>query len=442
MVGSTRMLPSTVSGKRTKRRPSGWLTALGGSVVAHVGILAALFWFGSLRIGATAEPMAPPDPTWSVLELTTIALPVEIAGQEISDPPLADEAAPRARPWDAHQGERDNPVARTVAPANADGRDRQAPAPDRGQSGGAPLAAAYRLDSSTLRARLTDGARVSQPARLRISRHRASPQAIRQEPRIGIGDSVRTVVPTHAPSPSPAPATLARALGGEPAGAASADAPATRAETPPADGLVAARTTLVHTVGPLDAERGARRFDVERPGRAADDQTQRAASDELHPGLTDFTRASALRAAAAVDGRGPATTPGAVARPSAGSAPAEFGARDPQAAGLEVSDRTLDRRYQRYIQEVSQRVRRIREFPRSLALRLEQGETIVQFVVGIDGRLGDGPRVMKSSGFEEFDAAAVRAVRRAAPFPPMPDPGSARPLPVSLRVTFDNPVVR
>jgi len=181
---------------------------------------------------------------------------------------------------------------------------------------------------------------------------------------------------------------------------------------------------------------------VERPGRAADDQTQRAASDELHPGLTDFTRASALRAAAAADGRGPATTPGAVARPSAGSAPAEFGARDPQAPGLEVSDRTLDRRYQRYIQEVSQRVRRIREFPKALALRLEQGETIVQFVVGIDGRLGDGPRVMKSSGFEEFDAAAVRAVRRAAPFPPMPDPGSARPLPVSLRVTFDNPVVR
>jgi protein TonB len=131
-----------------------------------------------------------------------------------------------------------------------------------------------------------------------------------------------------------------------------------------------------------------------------------------------------------------------VARPSTGLAPAELGARAPQATGPQVEERTLDRRYQRYIQEVSQRVRRIREFPRSLALRLEQGETIVQFVVGIDGRLGDGPRVMKSSGFEEFDAAAVRAVRRAAPFPPMPDPGSARPLPVSLRVTFDNPVVR
>ncbi len=64
------------------------------------------------------------------------------------------------------------------------------------------------------------------------------------------------------------------------------------------------------------------------------------------------------------------------------------------------------------------------------------------FVVDVNGRLGDGPRVIKSSGFEEFDAAAVRAVRRAAPFPPMPDPGKAHPLSVSLRVTFDNPVVR
>jgi TonB family protein len=431
-----------VSGKRTKRRPSGWLIALGGSIVAHLGILAALFAFGGLRIGTSADPVAAPDATWSVLEITPIALPVEIAGDEVSDPPLPDDAGPGPRPWDAHEGEHDNPVARTVAPANADGRDRQAPAPDRGARGGAPPLAAYRLDSSTLRARLTDGARVSQPARLRISSHRASPQAIRQEHRIGIGDSARTVVPTRAPSPAPAPASLARALGGEPAGAAATEASPARAETPPAEGQVGARTTLVHAVGPLDAEAGARRFDVERPGRATDDQTQRAASDELHPGLTDFTRASALRATAMAEGHGPATTPGAVARPSTGSAPAEFGARDPQATGLEVSDRTLDRRYQRYIQEVSQRVRRIREFPRSLALRLEQGETIVQFVVGIDGRLGDGPRVMKSSGFEEFDAAAVRAVRRAAPFPPMPDPGSARPLPVSLRVTFDNPVVR
>ena len=94
------------------------------------------------------------------------------------------------------------------------------------------------------------------------------------------------------------------------------------------------------------------------------------------------------------------------------------------------------------MQEISQRVNRIREFPKRLALRLEQGETIVEFVVRTDGQLGDGPRVVKSSGFEEFDSAAMRAVLRAAPFPPMPGGPSARPLPVSLRVAFENPLVR
>ncbi|HVV51262.1 MAG TPA: TonB family protein, partial [Polyangia bacterium] len=169
---------------------------------------------------------------------------------------------------------------------------------------------------------------------------------------------------------------------------------------------------------------------------------QRTASEEAHPGLTDFSRPAAPRAVALGEGRGPAEAPGAVARPSTGTAPAELGARDPRESGADVDARTLDRRYQRYIDEIRQRVRRIREFPRSLAVRLLEGETIVDFVVDVNGRLGDGPRVVKSSGFEEFDAAAVRAVRRAAPFPPMPDPGSARPLSVSLRVIFDNPVVR
>jgi protein TonB len=168
----------------------------------------------------------------------------------------------------------------------------------------------------------------------------------------------------------------------------------------------------------------------------------RTASNELHPGLTDFSRSASLARAPSPDGRGPGATPGAVARSSTGTAPVLYGARDPAADGPDVNERTAARRYDRYLLEVQSRVHKAMEFPKGLALRLEQGETVVSFLIEIDGRLGDGLRIVKSSGFPEFDNAAVRAVRRAAPFPPMPDRGSARPQRVSMSLTFDNPVIR
>jgi|GEM_PF-2067182 len=416
------------------------MLALGGSALIHAGILVAFGVYGrSGRAEAAAE--AALDPQWAALALATIALPVEVTAIEVTEQPPVDAPPPLARPWDAPPGERDNPVARTRAPAAGDSRDREAPGSDSGLAGGAPLDHAFRLDRSTLRSRLTDGAAEAQPARLRISRRRASPQAIRREPTVGIGDSVGTRVPSRAPI-SPANAAADPTLGGEPAGTALAAAPATLSDAPPLVARVDPNPNAAHAVGPLDAEAGQRAFDTQQSGRAADNRTQRTASDQVHPGITDFSRAAAPQPIALAGGRGPSQSPGAVSRPSAGTAPAELGARNPRGLSRQVDERTLDRRYDRYIEEIRQRVRRIREFPRSLAVRLLEGETIVAFVVDVNGRLGDGPRVIKSSGFEEFDAAAVRAVRRAAPFPAMPDPATARPLSVSLRVIFDNPVVR
>ena len=63
------------------------------------------------------------------------------------------------------------------------------------------------------------------------------------------------------------------------------------------------------------------------------------------------------------------------------------------------------------------------------------------FVVDVNGRIGDGPRVVKSSGFDEFDAAAVGPCgvpRRFLRCPIL----QARPLSMSMRVIFDNPVIR
>lgn len=126
----------------------------------------------------------------------------------------------------------------------------------------------------------------------------------------------------------------------------------------------------------------------------------------------------------------------------AAAAPARSGGAAPADVGPDGDERTRDRQYQRYLQEIQRRVSAVREFPRNLALRLEQGETVVHFVLETDGRISNGVKVLKSSGFDEFDAAATRAVQRAAPFPPLPPARWARPLAVSIRVAFENPVVR
>ncbi len=439
-------MSEAVTTRRAKRRSAGnrqsvgWLFALGASALVHLGILFAFVVYGrSGQPKAAAE--RPLDTRWSALALAPIALPVEVTAIEVTELTPVDAPPPIGRPWDAPPGERDNPAARTRAPAVGDSRDRDAPAPDSGLTGGAPPDRAFRLDRSTLRARLTDGAAEAQPARLRVSRRRASPQAIRREPTVGIGDSVRSAVPSRAPI-SPANAAAAPALGGEPAGAALAAAPAAPSEAPPLVARVDPNPRTLHAVGPLDAEAGQRAFDTQQSGRAADDRTQRTASDELHPGITDFSRAAAPQPIALAEGRGPSQSPGAVSRPAVGLAPSALGARHPRDSGPDVDERTLDRRYQHYVQEINLRVQRVLEFPQRLKVRLEQGESIVTFVVDANGHLREGPRVVKSSGFEEFDAAAVRAVRRSAPFPPLPNFGGSRPFVVSLRVIFDNPVVR
>jgi periplasmic protein TonB len=415
------------------RRPTSWLLGFAGSAVVHVCALAALFAFGRAdrrdgRAPPEASPdtiaMVPVDPAFASADLLATAIPVDVT-------------AP-APAWDADEGDRDSLVPLTAAPSDSDGRHRVAPAPDHGAGGGRPPDHAYRRDDSTLRSRLTDGAAEAQPARLRTSGRPASPQAIRREPVVGIGDSVRTVMPRRTPLPA---ANSTIALGGPdgagPASAAAEALAASAAPPPIPSAELAALAVPSRTTGPLDAEFGARSFDSERPGKAADNDTLRAASNEQHPGLTDFTRPAVPSAAAASDGRGPAPHAGAVARPTSGTAPSELGVPHREATAAEADERARARRYQRYELEIRQRVNRMLEFPRPLAVRLEQGVTVVYFVVGPDGRIADGPRVVKSSGFDEFDSAAVRAVRRGAPFPPMPFM-----LPMSMSVIFDNPVIR
>jgi TonB family protein len=116
-----------------------------------------------------------------------------------------------------------------------------------------------------------------------------------------------------------------------------------------------------------------------------------------------------------------------------------YGARSPQALAADVAERTREREYNRYRQGIAQRLNNVMKFPRNLLLHLEQGEAVVTFDVRPDGSLRARPKLVKSSGFQEFDAEAVDVVLRAAPFARRADTGD---LTISVPVTFENPVVR
>jgi protein TonB len=413
----------------------GWTKAAAGSCLVHALVLLGL-WRGARERPAT-------EATQVVVELKADPTAWDKLAPDGTPPapplPAIDEAV-MPRLSDASEADRDNAVAKTVAPRAGEVRERAAPAPDQGDEGGRLPGAVSRRDRSTLQSRVADADADPQPARLRTSTRSSSPQAVRRERETGVGDSVRTREATRAPSATePTPAPGAPAAMPDVAGpAAGADEPAARAE-PAVVAHASARPEPQTGAGPLDAEKGARQFDVETPGRAADDETRRAASNAAHPSITDFSHAGVTAPADARQGRGPGEAPGAVARPTNGVAPAAYGARDPRELAAEAAERARARVYDRYRQEIQRRVQNVLVFPKVLALRLEQGEAVVTFIVRPDGALGDGPRIVKSSGFEEFDAEAVKAVLRAAPFPRRPE-GTGMSL--SMPVTFENPLVR
>ena len=142
-------------------------------------------------------------------------------------------------------------------------------------------------------------------------------------------------------------------------------------------------------------------FDVERRGRVADDQNRRAVSNALsHPGITDFPRGRDLAISLALRGRGRGAAPGAVAQPTNGVAPAPYGAHNTQELAAETVERTRARVCDRYRHKISAAYKMFSSSLRYSRCVVEQGEAVVFFIVRPDGELGEGPRIVKSSGFE------------------------------------------
>jgi protein TonB len=167
----------------------------------------------------------------------------------------------------------------------------------------------------------------------------------------------------------------------------------------------------------------------------ADRVDQALVSDEKQPQKIELTRPTSP--GASTSGRGDGALGYAPA--AHGTAPVPTGAPAlPDARTLALA--TYQRVYDRYLQGVRDKVDPLWEFPRELAVRMEQGDVLVGFTIRKNGSVTD-VRVLKASGFDKFDKNVVAAIKRAAPFGPLPET-----LGSELRVTApfegSNPAIR
>jgi TonB family protein len=188
-------------------------------------------------------------------------------------------------------------------------------------------------------------------------------------------------------------------------------------------------------------DRGPTAVETERPGPALDATSAAAASSERDPMPLELTRASAGGREEEGGVEGPSRQGGVSATsPLGGSVTSATRAHLVQGAGRPA---LRAHRQDPYFRRMYQRIDSVVEYPRRLAMALEQGEVIVAFTLLANGSIGE-VRVLKSSGFEEFDDELTRALRVAAPFGPVPSSlrGRSDRVEVMAPYKFSSPLIR
>jgi periplasmic protein TonB len=109
-------------------------------------------------------------------------------------------------------------------------------------------------------------------------------------------------------------------------------------------------------------------------------------------------------------------------------------------AGAPISLNTRDPVYVSYFNRIKQSIELQWEYP-EVALRYGlQGRLSLEFAIAANGQL-ERLRILRSSGSQVLDDEAVRAIKAAAPFPPIPPWIKATPLSISASMEYhDNRV--
>ncbi|HEY2748290.1 MAG TPA: TonB family protein [Polyangia bacterium] len=373
----------------------------GRAIACSLGVHAALLLALALLWRAIASLSPASLPIAFVAPSVTSVTGDHARAEPRDDPPTAIELRAPGDAW------RD--VAAPGAPTPAMNPDVAAGAAARssGHGAGAPTVVTARADQATLRVQPYDAATGYAMQRIRTGKERESREEVRATPH-----------------PAPTPWLSSRAGDGH-------------ARTPPATNEPAARVERVEPgAARPDVQENPAATDAAKPSEEVADRVDEAlVSDEKQPQKIELSRPTSP--GAETRGRGD----GALGfSPTAqGKAPVPAGAPGlPDARALELA--TYERAYDRYLAGVRQKVDPLWEFPRELAVRMEQGDVLVAFTIRRDGSVTD-VRVLKGSGFAKFDKNVLSAIKKAAPFGPLP-PALGGELRVTAPFEGSNPAIR
>ncbi|MFQ5853383.1 MAG: TonB family protein [Candidatus Binatia bacterium] len=123
-----------------------------------------------------------------------------------------------------------------------------------------------------------------------------------------------------------------------------------------------------------------------------------------------------------------------VLSPASGGTPISPQEPPRQSAKSEPPQDTAQLEYTAYLEQVKKGIVRAWKYPEQASQKREEGKVDVEFTILRDGRL-ENVRVLGSSGFPSLDREAIRAVRAASPFNPIPEGIALEQL--SIRFTFN-----
>jgi TonB family protein len=421
----------------------GLLRAIGYSALAHLVLLCA--W---LLVPVDRHWGHPGDRLWPPATLPLVSLAVTPPEPSASPVRAVDEpTSVEYRSLGDSDREAAHPSAPSAAP-NPDPRAGEAAA-SGGDGTGAPTLVTGRADAATLRTQPRDAERGYQLQRIASDHERSTRESARVTPHPSGTPWLSSVAGAgharHAPTVSPPSADSSGRAderlsdNGDPARVKLAAWQAERIRRRALERAALAAATASREAPGFQRpalEQGPAATEADTiADRVADRIDSALVSSELVPAKLEMSRPTSP--GVHDDGRGAGTL--GFAAEGRGSAPVPTGAPGlPDAKELALA--SYRRAYEHYLSRLKQKVDPLWEFPRDLAMRMEQGDVLVAFTIRKDGSVKD-VHVIKGSGFPTFDRNVLRAIKKAAPFEPLPATFGSE-LTVTAPFEGSNPAIR